>query len=86
MGLHRRKANQLAEAEAKATQDMAAAHRGDSSSMRPRQAGAAAGSAQRPGGLTATQRMVCSYLVTVALGVGFWALVKALHKHSAHWA
>lgn len=67
MGLHRRKANQLTEAEAKATQEIAADH-----SRTP----AARQQQQQP------RSPLMSYLITVGLAVLFWLLYQQLHKHA----
>jgi hypothetical protein len=71
MGLQRRKANQLTEAEVKATQEIAAAHSSSKTPRRPQQQ-------QQP------RSPLVSYLITVGLAVLFWLAYQQLHKHAFH--
>lgn len=73
MGLQRRKANQLSEAEAKATQELAAERQQSSKQQLQRRQ-------QQP------QSPLVSYLITVVLGCVFWVVVQKLFKHAMHLA
>lgn len=72
MGLHRRKTNQLTEAEAKATQEIAADHSRTPARQQPQQ--------PQP------RSPLVSYLITVGLAICFWLVYQQLHKHSLHLA
>lgn len=71
MGLQRRKANQLSEAEAKAVQQMAAERQSIRTGVPQKQP-------QQP------RSPVVSYLITVALACTFWVVFQQLHKYAAH--
>jgi hypothetical protein len=73
MGLQRRKANQLSEAEAQAHKEMAAERQHSSGSKQ-----------QRPPQQPRSPYM--SYLTTVILACLFWLIFQQLHKHAAHLA
>lgn len=72
MGLQRRKANQLSEAEAKATEQIAAEHSRQSSKQQRQ--------APKP------SSPLVSYLITVVLACVFWLIYQQLHKHAFHLA
>lgn len=74
MGLQRRKVNQLAEAEVKATQEILAERQqqGSKQQRQPLQ--------QQP------RSPVVSYFITVALACVFWVVFQQLHKYSMHMA
>lgn len=72
MGLQRRKVNQLAEAEVKATQEILAERQQGSKQRQPLQ--------QQP------RSPVVSYFITVALACVFWVVFQQLHKYSMHMA
>jgi hypothetical protein len=74
MGLQRRKNNQLAEAEAKATAEIAAA----AASADPQQRRAQ----QTPKAPLHVRSPLVSYFLTVALACAFWTLVQTLHKYA----
>lgn len=71
MGLQRRKVNQLAEAESKAAEEIAASHQQKQ---------------QRPQAPTQQRSPLVSYLTTVALACLFWVSMQALYKYAAHLA
>jgi hypothetical protein len=75
MGLQRRKANQLVEAEDKATAEMAAAAADPQQQRRTRQPSKAPLHERSP---------LVSYFVTVALACAFWMLMQTLHKYAHH--
>jgi hypothetical protein len=90
MGLQRRRANQLAQAEAAALQQLADDHKHAAAGTSDSQQARAAALQQR---LQAEQRQRAqqrfpwrSYLGTVLLSLGFWALVRYLHRYAAHMA
>jgi hypothetical protein len=74
MGLQRRKTNQLAEAEAKATAEMAA---GAAADPQQQQRGAQASKAS-----SHERSPIVSYFVTVALACAFWTFMQLLHKYA----
>jgi Flp pilus assembly protein TadB len=92
MGLARRKANQLAAAEATATKEIAAAHAADAQQQQQQPAGSSLLKQQQQQQRGRQQQqlqprnVLRSYLTTLALACGFWLLVQALHKYSAHMA
>jgi hypothetical protein len=73
MGLQRRKNNQLAEAEAKATAEIAAAAADPQQQRRAQQPPKAPLHVRSP---------LVSYFVTVGLACGFWLLMQTLHKYA----
>jgi dipeptide/tripeptide permease len=72
MGLQRRKANQLSEAEAKATEAIAAQHK--------------QGTRQQRHPAPQPRSQLVSYVITVVLACMFWMIYQQLHKHSLHLA
>jgi hypothetical protein len=75
MGLQRRKTNQLAEAEAKATAEIAA---GAAADPQQQQRGA-----QQASKAPLHERSpLVSYFVTVALACAFWTFMQLLHKYA----
>lgn len=74
MGMQRRKTNQLAEAEAKATAEIAA----EAAAADPQQQRRTQPAFKAP----LAQSQVVSYLTTVALACAFWLFMQALHKYA----
>jgi regulator of protease activity HflC (stomatin/prohibitin superfamily) len=80
MGLQRRKTNQLAEAEAKATAEIAAeAAAADPQQQQQQQQRRAQKTSQPP--LNERSPLV-SYFVTVALACAFWTFMQLVHKYA----